>query len=117
METVLLAAPTTPDERLDRIAQRSRGFLYAVGLLGVTGERATLADSAKEIARRAKDITDLPVLVGVGVSSPQQAVEVCAVADGAVVGSAFMRKILDGVSPDQVADQVGEFRDALDRGM
>ena len=117
VETVLLAAPTTPDERLDRIAQRSRGFLYAVGLLGVTGERATLADSAKEIARRAKDITDLPVLVGVGVSSPQQAVEVCEVADGAVVGSAFMRKILDGVSPDQVADQVGEFRDALDRGM
>ena len=117
VETVLLAAPTTPDERLDRIAQRSRGFLYAVGLLGVTGERATLADSAKEIARRAKDITDLPVLVGVGVSSPQQAVEVCEVADGAVVGSAFMRKILDGASPDQVADQVGEFRDALDRGM
>ena len=98
-------------------SSRSRGFLYAVGLLGVTGERATLADSAKEIARRAKDITDLPVLVGVGVSSPQQAVEVCEVADGAVVGSAFMRKILDGASPDQVADQVGEFRDALDRGM
>ena len=59
----------------------------------------------------------VPLLVGVGVSSPQQAVEVCEVADGAVVGSAFMRKILDGASPDQVADQVGEFRDALDRGM
>ena len=116
VETVLLAAPTTPDERLQRIADRSRGFLYAVGLLGVTGERASLADSAKEIARRAKAITDLPVLVGVGVSTPQQAVEVCEVADGVVVGSAFVRTVLEGGSPDQVAEQVATFRDALDRG-
>ena len=113
---MLLAAPTTPDERLQRIADRSRGFLYAVGLLGVTGERASLADSAKEIARRAKAITDLPVLVGVGVSTPQQAVEVCEVADGVVVGSAFVRTVLEGGSPDQVAEQVATFRDALDRG-
>lgn len=116
VETVLLAAPTTPDERLERIADRSRGFLYAVGLLGITGERTELADSAKEIARRAKAICDLPVLVGVGVSTPQQAVEVCEVADGVVVGSAFVRKALESGSPDQVANLVGEFRAALDRG-
>ena len=116
VETVLLAAPTTPDDRLERIADRSRGFLYAVGLLGVTGERASLADSAKEIARRAKDVCDLPVLVGVGVSTPQQAVEVCEVADGVVVGSAIVRTALETGSPDQVAHLVGEFRAAIDRG-
>ncbi|MEZ5383065.1 MAG: tryptophan synthase subunit alpha [Microthrixaceae bacterium] len=116
VETVLLAAPTTPDERLERIAERSRGFLYAVGLLGITGERAELAASAKEIARRAKAVTDLPVLVGVGVSTPAQAVEVCEVADGVVVGSAVVRRVLEGGSPEQVADLVGQFREALDRG-
>ena len=56
---------------------RSRGFVYAVGLMGVTGERASLADTAKVIAGRLKDITDVPVLVGVGISNPAQAVEVC----------------------------------------
>ena len=65
----MLAAPTAPDERLPRICARARGFVYAVGLLGVTGERARLADSAVEMARRLKAVTDLPVLVGVGVSN------------------------------------------------
>ena len=68
VETVMLAAPTAPDERLPRIAARARGFVYAVGLLGVTGERAALAASATELAGRLKAITDVPVLVGVGVS-------------------------------------------------
>ncbi|HEY1332182.1 MAG TPA: tryptophan synthase subunit alpha, partial [Actinomycetota bacterium] len=68
VETVMLAAPTAPDDRLPRIVARSRGFVYAVGLLGVTGERATLAASATELAGRLKAITDRPVLVGVGVS-------------------------------------------------
>ncbi len=73
IETVMFAAPTTPDDRLARICARSRGFLYAIGLLGVTGERAALAASATEVARRAKNVTDLPVLVGVGVSDAAQA--------------------------------------------
>src|SRR5947209_3397580 len=69
VETVMLAAPTAPDERLPRICARSRGFVYAIGLLGVTGERDRLADSAVQMARRLKAVTDLPVLVGVGVSN------------------------------------------------
>ena len=73
VETVMLAAPTAPDERLPRIAARARGFVYAVGLLGVTGERASLAASATELAGRLKAITDVPVLVGVGVSNAEQA--------------------------------------------
>jgi tryptophan synthase alpha chain len=116
VETVMLAAPTTPDGRLERIVARSHGFVYAVGLLGITGERDALAASAAVIARRLKDVTDLPVLVGVGISTPEQAVEVCEVADGVVVGSAVVRRALETGSSEAVAALVGSFRDALDRG-
>ena len=116
VETVMLAAPTSPDERLERIVERSHGFVYAVGLLGITGERDTLASSAIVIARRLKELTDLPVLVGVGISTPAQAVEVCDVADGVVVGSAVVRRALETGSPEAVAELVGTFREALDAG-
>lgn len=84
IETVLLAAPTAPDARLPRICARSRGFVYSVGLLGVTGERSTLATTATSLAARLKAITDMPVLVGVGVSNAAQAREAVQVADGVV---------------------------------
>ena len=114
VETVLLAAPTAPDDRLPRIVRRARGFVYAVGLLGVTGERDSLAASSLVIARRLKAITDVPVLVGVGVSTPEQAVEVCAEADGVVIGSALMRRLLAGEGPAGAAAFVAEVRAALD---
>lgn len=116
VETVMLAAPTASDERLGRVVARARGFVYAVGLLGITGERTQLASSAKVIASRVKDVTDLPVLVGVGVSTPEQAVEVCEVADGVVIGSAVVRRALETRSAEAVGDLVGSFRTALDRG-
>jgi tryptophan synthase alpha chain len=116
VETVMLAAPTASDDRLAAIVERSSGFVYAVGLLGVTGERESLADTSVEIARRLKAATDLPVLVGVGIGTPSQAVEVCEVADGVVVGSAVVRRALETGSPEAVGDLVGEFRAALDRG-
>ena len=112
--TVLLAAPTAPDDRLPRICARSRGFVYGVGLLGITGERAALAASARTMARRLKAVTDLPVLIGVGVSNAEQAAEVCEVADGAVVGSAILRRLLDGGSVDDIAAFVRDMRRALD---
>lgn len=114
VETVMLAAPTAPDERLPRIVARSRGFVYAVGLLGVTGERDALAASAIAIAGRVKAVTDKPVLVGVGVSNAQQAVEVSQVADGVVIGSALMRRVLEGVGPSGAGAFIGEVRAALD---
>lgn len=116
VETVMLAAPTASDERLERIVARARGFVYAVGLLGITGEREQLAASAVVIARRVKELTDLPVLVGVGISTPEQAVEVCEVADGVVVGTAVVRRMMETGSAEATAELVGEFRDALDRG-
>lgn len=114
VETVLLAAPTTPEKRLKMIVSRAQGFVYAVGVMGVTGERSSLAASAVEIARRCKETTDLPVLVGVGISTPDQAVEVCRVADGVVVGSAIVRRLLDGDGPEGAAKLVASFREALD---
>lgn len=115
VETVMLAAPTAPDSRLPRIVARARGFVYSVGLLGVTGERSTLASTATALAGRLKAVTDVPVLVGVGVSNAEQAVEAAQVADGVVQGASVMRRMLDG-GPDAVADYVAEVRRALDGG-
>jgi tryptophan synthase alpha chain len=114
VETVLLAAPTGSDERLARICDRSRGWVYGVGLLGVTGERAELARSALEIARRLKALTDMPVLIGVGVSTPDQAAEVARVADGVIVGSALVRRLLDGGGPEGAGAFVAELRAGVD---
>ena len=114
VDAVLLAAPTGDDDRLRRVAGRSSGFVYGVGLLGVTGERAALATTAVDVARRLKAVTDRPVLVGVGISTPEQAAEVCRVADGVVVGSALVRRLLDGAGPEEAAAFVAGFRRALD---
>lgn len=114
VETVLLAAPTASDERLGRICARTRGFVYGVGLLGVTGVRDELAASAVVMAGRLKDMTDVPVLVGVGIGTPEQAQEVCRVADGAVVGSAVVRRMLGTGGPAAVGELIGQFRQALD---
>jgi tryptophan synthase alpha chain len=117
VDAVLLAAPTATDERLARICERSRGFVYGVSLLGTTGERDALSPTAVSIARRLKSLTDLPVVVGIGISSPQQAVEVCeAGADGVVVASAIMRKLLDGAPPEAAGEAVATLRSALDSG-
>jgi tryptophan synthase alpha chain len=117
VETVLLAAPTASDERLVRICERSRGFVYGVSLVGVTGERAALSDTAGQIAKRLKAVTDKPVIVGIGISTPDQAVEVCdAGADGVVVASAIMRRLLDGAGPEAAGEAVAALRSALDRG-
>lgn len=112
--TVLLVAPSTPEERIRAICARSRGFVYAVGRMGVTGEQATLAESARQVAGRVIGATDLPVCVGIGVSDPEQAVEVCGVADGVVVGSALVRRLLEGGGPDGAAAFVSSLRRALD---
>jgi tryptophan synthase alpha chain len=114
VETVMLAAPTAPDERLPRIAARARGFVYSVGLLGVTGERQSLAASATALAARLKAVTDVPVLVGVGVSNADQAYEASRVADGVIQGASVVRRLMDE-GPDAVGAYVAEVRAALDR--
>jgi tryptophan synthase alpha chain len=115
VETVLLAAPNTPDVTLAEICQRTRGWIYGIALMGVTGERTSLASSAGLVGRRLKALTDKPVLLGLGVSTPAQAVEAAADADGVIVGSALVRRLLAGAGPDGAAEFVAELRAGLDQ--
>jgi tryptophan synthase alpha chain len=114
IETVLLAAPTTPDDRLRAICARSHGFVYGVSLMGVTGERTELAAHAEQMGRRCKAATDKPVLLGVGISTAAQATQAATSADGVIVGSALVRRLLDGGGPDEAAAFVSTLRAALD---
>jgi tryptophan synthase alpha chain len=112
----LLAGPTTSDERLRSICARSRGFVYGVALMGITGERVELALEAAEMGNRLKAVTDLPVLLGLGISTPEHAHTAAASADGVIVGSALVRRLLEGGGPEGAAEFVGELRRGLDEG-
>jgi tryptophan synthase alpha chain len=114
IETVLLVAPSSPEDRVARLCARARGFVYAVARMGVTGERADLGDEARLVVEKIRRHTDMPVCVGVGVSTPEQAAEVCEVADGVVVGSALVRRLLAGGGPEAAAEFVGSLRRAID---
>lgn len=115
VDLVLLASPATPPPRLDEIARRSRGFVYAVSRMGTTGERASVAESATVLVERIKSGTDRPVLLGFGISTPEHAVEAARGADGAIVGAAVMRRILDGATPHEVGAELAKMRRALDQ--
>jgi len=92
IDTVFLAAPTSTPERLGKVGEMSRGFVYCVSTTGVTGERAELPAELADLVARVKASTALPVAVGFGVSTPEQAAVVARVADGVVVGSALVRR-------------------------
>jgi len=112
--TVLLVAPSTPKERARALCARSRGFVYGVGIMGVTGERDRLAASAHHVGAMVRELSDRPVCIGIGVSTPAQAAEACQHADGVVVGSAIVRRLLNGEGPEGVASFVTGMRAALD---
>ena len=114
VDTVLLVAPSSPPDRVERICARARGFVYAVARMGVTGERGDVGGDVEKVVGRIRQCTDMPVCVGIGVSTPEQAAEMCAVADGVVVGSALVRRLLEGAGPDGAAAFVGALRNAID---
>jgi tryptophan synthase alpha chain len=114
VDTVLLVAPSSPSARVERICARARGFVYAVARMGVTGERRELGSDAARVVDEIRGCTDMPVCVGVGVSTPAQAAQVCDVADGVVVGSALVRRLLEGGGPDGAAEFVASLRSAID---
>ena len=91
LDTVFLAAPTSPPERLRRVAEHSSGFVYLVSRTGVTGEQARLSTSVGPLVEALRERTALPLAVGFGISTPEQARETARLADGVVVGSAFVR--------------------------
>lgn len=95
IDTVFLAAPTSTPERLAEVGEKSSGFVYCVSTTGVTGERTELPAELADLVARVKAATTLPVAVGFGVSTPEQAALVAHVADGVVVGSAFVKRQAD----------------------
>ena len=113
LDQIFLAAPTTSDARLRRIAERAAGFVYAVSRAGVTGARTELSDEAERLVARVRNVTDLPVAVGFGISTREQVQDTWRYADAAVVGSAIVSEIeKHAATPDLVA-RVGAFARAL----
>jgi tryptophan synthase alpha chain len=112
IDLVLLAAPGTSEGRLTEIGRRSRGFIYCVSTYGVTGARDRLEGTARGVVEALRPHTDLPLLVGVGIGTPDQAAEACGFADGVVVGSALMARLIDGDADGAVA-LASAFRAAL----
>lgn len=101
IDTVFLVAPSSTDERIRAVTACCTGFVYAASLMGVTGARETVSAAAENLVKRTRAATDLPVCVGLGVGTGAQAAEVAGYADGVIVGSAFVRRLLD--APDQAA--------------
>jgi tryptophan synthase alpha chain len=114
IDLVLLVAPSTTPERLREICERSRGFIYAVSVMGTTGERITLSPSAAELAARVKAVTTRPVLIGFGIATPAQAAEAGRAGDGAIIGAALMRRVLDGATPAELCAEVNAMRQAME---
>jgi tryptophan synthase alpha chain len=100
-----VVAPSSKDERLGKITAAGSGFVYAASLMGVTGTRVSVGAQASDLVRRTRATTDLPVCVGLGVSNAEQAAEVAGFADGVIVGSAFVKRMLD--APDEAAGLAG----------
>jgi len=101
IDTILLLSPTTSDERLRKAAALGSGFLYAISRLGVTGARSEIADGAEDMVKRIRRVSDLPVALGFGISTPDHVRRIGQWADAAVVGSALVNVIAEaGRSPD-----------------
>ncbi len=95
---VLFVAPTTPNERLERVVAADPLFIYGIADMGVTGERGEASRRAAELAARVRDVTDIPLVLGVGISGPASAHQAAQLADGVIVGSALVRRVLE--APD-----------------
>jgi len=105
---VFLAAPTSPDERLEAIAKRSKGFVYAISRAGVTGKQQNVADDARALVARIRQWTSLPVAVGFGISNAEHVAQVAEFADAVVIGSAIV-ELVERSTPDEAPSAVSQF--------
>ncbi len=112
---IMLVAPSTPAQRLGDIARRSEGFVYASARMAVTGAATDEGEGARVVAA-VNEATDTPAYVGIGISTPEQAANTVSFADGAIVGSALVKVVLDGGTPADIEAVVGSFRRAIDLG-
>jgi tryptophan synthase alpha chain len=109
LDTVFLAAPTSGEDRIERIVEVSSGFVYVVSRTGVTGASGSVSASVGPTVDRVRVHTSLPVVVGFGISSPEQVRAVCEVADGAVVGSAIVREIERCAGEGNLVERVADY--------
>src|SRR5713226_1197849 len=109
LDMIFLVAPTSTEERLKMVAERASGFIYAVSRTGVTGAREEMSAEAEALVKRVRQLSDLPVAVGFGISKPEHIVDVWRFADAAVVGSAIVREIEQAQSPAEAVSRVGRF--------
>ena len=117
LDRVFLVAPSSTDARIASTAAATRGFVYAAAVMGVTGARDRVGDAARLLVERTKQVTSLPVCVGLGVSNGEQAAEIARFADGVIVGSAFVRKLLDAATPEAGLAGVRELAEELAAGV
>ena len=111
---IQMLAPTSPPERMEMIARNAKGFIYLVSVTGVTGERKSISEGLGNLIFRVREHTSVPVCVGFGISTPEQAKEVGQMADGVIVGSACVKTIGGSENPIETAKQFAtKFRDAL----
>ena len=111
---IQMLAPTSPNERMEVIARNAKGFIYLVSVTGVTGERKSISENLGELIQRVREHTSVPVCVGFGIGTPEQAKQVGALADGVIVGSACVKMIGTSQKPVEAAKQfASEFRSAL----
>jgi tryptophan synthase alpha chain len=113
IDLIFLLAPTSTDERIERVVEMASGFIYCVSLVGVTGARSEIGDSARRLVERVRTFTNLPLAVGFGISRPEQVAQVAAFADGAVVGSALVNLIESHPDEDEVILEVSDYLRAL----
>jgi tryptophan synthase alpha chain len=106
LRLAMLVAPNTPADRQEKIAKSASGFLYYMSVAGITGERDQLPDDLPKNVARLKSLSGIPVLVGFGIKTPAQVRQVNAVADGAIVGSAIVRRITQAKDQNQTPDQI-----------
>lgn len=109
LDMIFLVAPTSTDDRLQLVAERASGFIYAVSRAGVTGARDDMSAEAEKLVERVRRFSDLPVAVGFGISTPEQVKDVWRYADAAVVGSAIVAEIQRGSSPADAVFRAGRF--------
>ena len=111
---IQMLAPTTPPERMEMIARNAKGFIYLVSVTGITGERKTIAEGLSDLVANVRKHTDIPVCVGFGIGTPEQAREVGKMADGVIVGTACVKTIGGSEKPIETAKQFARrFRSAL----
>jgi tryptophan synthase alpha chain len=117
LDPIFLVAPSSPDERIALICSVCRGFVYAASVMGITGARASVSEAAAGLVAKVRQHTTLPVAVGLGVGTGAQAAQVASFADGVIVGSAFVKRLLD--APDLAAgrDAVSELAAELAAGV